>query len=203
MAVDLARLFAPPRQRLPTAGSGGAQMHTVAAEYKALANRKRTYSSRIAHRWQAVLTLDIRGVQAIEIAERLNMTPTRVSAIRNTERYREAKAERLHALDDEFASMKPLALNALRRGLDNTADDNIALRASEQWFKTAGYGSYSKTETATVVGLTAESIAAAMLKQQINVSVTVNNGAASAHVEEQDAGATAVAEDRTPGSDPC
>lgn len=199
MAVDLARLFP---QRIPLL-TGGTFTEEQRQKSRAVRAAQRGRKQTVTPRWEAIMTLDMRGFTAIEIADTLKMSADRVSTVRRTECYREAKAERLHALDDEFASMKPLALNALRRGLDNTADDNIALRASEQWFKTAGYGSYSKTETATVVGLTAESIAAAMLKQQINVSVTVNNGAASAHVEEQDAGATAVAEDRTPGADPC
>lgn len=89
--------------------------------------------------------------------------------IRSCRRYKEERDRRLAALDSDFFAMKPLAFNALEMGL-RSGDENVALRASEQWFKTAGFGR-SAGESQP---LTAEAIAAALLSQQINVTVNVD-----------------------------
>ena len=132
--------------------------------------RLRTRTDRpMSPRWHAILTLDLRGFSAVEISERLRCSSNRISLIRGCARYKAERDRRLGRLDDDFVAMKPLAFDALRRGL-RAADENVALRASEQWFKTAGFGRSPGSETP----LTAEAIAAALLSQQINVTVNVD-----------------------------
>jgi hypothetical protein len=137
-----------------------------------LAARRQNIKRSVPHRWDTILTLDLAGWSSIEIAEHIRMTPSRVSFARSTERYKEEKARRLTNLDHDFVSLKPLAINALRQGLVST-DENAALRASEQWFKTAGYGSHGQQQDAAQ-GLTAEGIAAAIVRQSVSVTVNID-----------------------------
>jgi hypothetical protein len=101
------------------------------------------------------------------------MSAQGVSHITRDERYRRYRDERLSALDDEFFSMKPLALEALKGGL-TSHDENTALRASEQWFKAASFGGYSKTEPPST-HLTAEDVARQLLGVQVNVTVNTTS----------------------------
>ncbi len=78
--------------------------------------------------------------------------------------------------------MKPLAFAALKGGL-NSHDENTALRASEQWFKAASFGGFSKTEAPTQTA-TAEDVARAlMLGVQVNVSVSTDAAVNPTNVE--------------------
>lgn len=125
--------------------------------------------------WAAIYTLELRGIPQKQIAEALNLAPSTVSNIVTDPRYLEYRERHLAALDQEFVAMKPLAFAALKGGL-SSSDENTALRASEQWFKGAGYGGFSKTERAST-GLTAEDVARALLggvNVQINTQVNVN-----------------------------
>jgi hypothetical protein len=85
------------------------------------------------------------------------------------ERYLEYREQHLATLDQEFVAMKPLAFRALRGGLQSP-DENTALRASEQWFKAANYGGFSKHER-PAVSTSAEDIARELLRGGINVQV--------------------------------
>jgi hypothetical protein len=181
LSIDLRKLLSTedtPRRRI---GSGIYQTGADGLAARMLKVRKSIKPGEVSSRWETVMTLDIRGFSLAEIHERTGISVNRICVLRRTERYREAKAARLHAIDDDFVSLKPLAMDALRRGLNDVTDNNVALRASEQWFKTAGYGQHGKTGDAPA-GATAESIAAAILKQQINVTVNVNGAVADAGI---------------------
>ena len=125
----------------------------------------------ISTKWMAVCSLELQGFSREEIARRVGVAVTTVSNITTDQRYRDYRDARLAALYDEFFSMKPLALEALKGGLKSN-DENTALRASEQWFKAASFGGYSKTETPTTT-LTAEDVARQLLGVQVNVTVNV------------------------------
>lgn len=167
MSIDLPSLFtipAPPSKLRPDAYDSFSEEDRQAGK-----QARRQNGKPISGRWHSVLTLDLRGYDGVEIGRLLAITPSRVSVIRNSERYKEERQKRLAALDSEFFDMKPLAFKALRGGL-KSEDENIALRASEQWFKVSGFGQRAGSETP----LTAEAIAAALLSQQINVTVNVD-----------------------------
>lgn len=127
----------------------------------------------VTTRWAAIYALELRGLTQSEIAQSLGMSNTRVCSIVNDERYIKYREEHLAALDSEFIQMKPLAFAALKSGL-NSNDENTALRASEQWFKGAGFGGFAKDPTPQT-RTTAEDVAAALLAS-VNVNVQVNVG---------------------------
>jgi hypothetical protein len=120
---------------------------------------------------RAILALELRGLPKTQIAVRLHMKEQAVRRITHTDRYIAARAVLLDRLDHEFLAMKPAVFNALRRGLDS-GDEGIALRASEQWMRAAGFMHYGKGEAQQ--GLTAEDVAKQML--QLNVTVNVKPG---------------------------
>ena len=130
----------------------------------------RSASKEVNGRWASVCTLELRGLSQKNIAEALGIAPHTVSVIVNDDRYIQYRRERLAALDEDFVAMKPLALSALRGGLQS-ADENTALRASEQWFRAASFGGYSKTEQPSRA-VTAEDVAKQLL--QVNVQVNVD-----------------------------
>lgn len=122
-------------------------------------------------KWTAIYTLELRGFGIREIAEALGMSVNGVSRVTLDERYIAYREEHLSSLDQEFVAMKPLAFAALRGGL-GSQDENTALRASEQWFKAANYGGFSKHER-PAVSTSAEDIARSLLNQ-VNIQVNVN-----------------------------
>lgn len=133
-------------------------------------------------KWAGIYSLELRGLQSKEIARALGMSPGGVSRITNDERYIQYREKRLATLDAEFVMMKPLAFAALKGGLEST-DENTALRASEQWFKGAGFGGFAK-DPVPQTRTTAEDVAAALIAGvQVNVQVNVAaEGGASATV---------------------
>jgi predicted XRE-type DNA-binding protein len=164
---------APPHNRVPKiAGPGGFDDHP---EHKN--DKGRSRREEVTTRWAAVYALELRGLKQAQIAEALNLSPTGISRIVTDERYLEYRERHLAALDNEFVAMKPLAFAALKGGL-TSSDENTALRASEQWFKGAGYGGFSKTERAST-SLTAEDVARALLGGGVNVQVNTQVNVAS------------------------
>lgn len=133
------------------------------------------HDDRIKTRWAAIYALELRGLDLKQIAEVLQLSSAAVSTTVNDPRYIAYREEHLTALDSEFVMMKPLAFNALKAGL-NSQDENTALRASEQWFKGAGFGGFSKDPPVNR-NVTAEDVAAQLLTGvQVNVAVQVNTG---------------------------
>ncbi len=122
-------------------------------------------------KWTAVYTLELRGFTQKQIAEALGMSAQQISNITLDSRYIEYREQHLSTLDQEFVAMKPLAFRALRGGL-SSPDENTALRASEQWFKAANYGGFSKHERPAVT-TSAEDIARSLLNQ-VNIQVNVH-----------------------------
>lgn len=130
----------------------------------------------IPTRWASIYALELRGLGIGEIAQALGLAPGSVSRITTDARYIKYREEHLSAIDAEFVQMKPLAFAALRSGL-NSNDENTALRASEQWFKGAGFGGFAK-DPVPQTRLTAEDVAAQLLAG-LNVNVQVNVGGAA------------------------
>jgi transcriptional regulator with XRE-family HTH domain len=130
----------------------------------------------VSTRWAAIYTLELRGLDQKDIATALGLAPQTVSSIVRDPRYIAYREKHLAELDSEFVQMKPLAFAALKNGLmDN--DRNTALRASEQWFKGAGFGGFAK-DPVPQTRLTAEDVAAQLLAG-LNVNVQVNVGGAA------------------------
>lgn len=123
----------------------------------------------VSTRWASVYTLELRGLTSKQIAESLGISTGSVGKIIADARYIAYREQHLSALDQEFVAMKPLAFRALRGGL-SSPDENTALRASEQWFKAANYGGFSKHER-PAVSTSAEDIARELLRGGINVQV--------------------------------
>ncbi len=163
----LDRVFpaAPPHDHVtPDGRRGGPVKHLT--QHKGSSRHER-----IVTRWASIYTLELRGLSQKQIAEALNMSPSGVGHITTDPRYIEYREQHLSSLDQEFVAMKPLAFRALRGGL-SSPDENTALRASEQWFKAANYGGFSKHERPAVT-TSAEDIARSLLNQ-VNIQVNVH-----------------------------
>lgn len=166
MTVDLDTIFPPTDARREYKYTG---VHGIATG-EGRGTQGRVAREDVHTRWASIYTLELRGLGATQIATHLNMTQQTVSKIVRDPRYIAYREEHLTALDTEFVSMKPLAYAALKNGL-NADDENTALRASEQWFKAAGFGGFSKTERPNA-GVTAEDVVARLLN--VNVQVNIN-----------------------------
>ena len=117
---------------------------------------------------RAILALELRGLPKTQIAVRLHMKENAVRRITHTDRYIAARAALLDRLDHEFLAMKPMAFNALCRGL-HSVDEGIALRASEQWMRAAGFMQHGRGGARQ--GVTAEDVASKLLQLNVNVSI--------------------------------
>lgn len=173
MRLDLNSLFPPTPAYTPhRIQNGGGRATIVRASEAPNAQEGKQLPPVVPTRWTAIYALELRGLSKKEIAEQLHLSYATVLNITTDERYADYRDERLAVLDREFVSMKPLAMDALRKGLVS-GDENTALRASEQWFKGASFGGYSKQEPVQQ-GLTAEDVASALMQAvQVNVNVNV------------------------------
>lgn len=141
------------------------------------AGRPRNRSDRpLTTKERAILTLQLKGCYQREIAERLNLSVTRVTQIVNSNVYITARDKFMQEVDQRFLDLKPKAIQALENGLDSE-DKALALRSAETWFKARGYGTYDKNTSPST--LTAEDVVqklmeAATAPRQINVQI--NNG---------------------------
>jgi hypothetical protein len=130
----------------------------------------------IPTKWAGIYALELHGLKIAEIAQSLSMSQSGIHRITTDARYIAYREAHLTAIDAEFVNMKPLAFAALKSGL-NSADENTALRASEQWFKGAGFGGFNK-DPAPTRHTTAEDVAAALIAgMNVNVQVNVNTAA--------------------------
>lgn len=137
---------------------------------------KQPIGDELSTRWRTILSLEMRGWNKLDIAEHIGLSHNAVVSATNDERYVAFRQEYLSEMDEEFVSLKPMALMALKNGL-SSQDENTALRASEQWFKGASFGGYSKTpEPSTTV--TAEDVARQLLNitaDNVQVNITHNH----------------------------
>jgi transcriptional regulator with XRE-family HTH domain len=125
----------------------------------------------VSTKWRTILSLEMQGLPKNQIAKHVGMTASAVSQITRDERYLAHREAYLETIDRDFLAMKPLAFKALQQGL-TSSDEDTALKASDQWFRAAGFGGYSKRdEPATQT--TAEDVVRQLL--QINVQVNVGS----------------------------
>lgn len=124
-------------------------------------------------RMRTILSLEIRGVPRIQIAESLGITQATVCRLARRPEYEKMREDVLMHWDGEFLAMKPLAFTALRNGL-TSSEESVALKASDQWFHAAGFGGYSKSPPVDK-SVTAEDVVRELMGIQVNVSVNVNN----------------------------
>src|SRR5262249_12613071 len=124
---------------------------------------------RLSTKARMVLALELRGLRKSEIATRLRLKENAVHYIAQTKRYIDTRAVLLDYLDHEFLAMKPAAFNALRRGLAS-CDENVAVRASEQWMRTSGFMQHGKGEK-TQGDVTAEDVVRQLLGAAGSVNV--------------------------------
>lgn len=118
-----------------------------------------------------------------QIAEGTGYSISHIHNIITDERYIKYREQHLTALDHEFVSMKPLAFAALKGGL-GSADENTALRASEQWFKAAGFGGFAKNPEPPVRA-SAEDIVAQLLNINGDVTVNIQNNTTAAPADDE------------------
>ncbi len=164
------QIFPPAPPHLPHQRRAGNQ-NFVREEWRDKSGRRRR--EEIHTKWAAIYQLELRGLSQKEIAEVMHTSVTTICRITQDDRYIAYREAHLTAMDAEFIAMKPLAFNALKSGL-NSNDQNTALRASEQWFKGAGFGGFSK-DPVPASRTTAEDVAAALIAG-VQVNVTVNTG---------------------------
>jgi hypothetical protein len=125
----------------------------------------------VSTKWRTILSLEMQGLPKNKIAELLKMCPASVGNITRDPRYVEHREQYLAAIDKDFLAMKPLAFKALQQGL-TSGDEDTALKASDQWFRAAGFGGYSKRDEPSEK-TTAEDVVRQLL--QINVQVNVGS----------------------------
>lgn len=178
MAIDLNALFPGDGVRARKPVDSYMDNPVARGEYPGIGLTACTEDN-VPTRWASICSFELRGLNKKEIAGALNMGYHSIIQITNDERYLAYRDKRLAALDNDFIAMKPLAFDALRNGL-RSKDENVALRAAEQWFKGASFGGYSKKEQEQS-SLTAEDVASALLNAvQVNVNVNVNSGQSDA-----------------------
>jgi hypothetical protein len=120
-------------------------------------------------RARMILALELRGLHKTEIAVRMRLSEAQVQRLTRTDSYIAARDGMLDRMDAEFRAMKPMAFEALRRGL-KSGDENTALRASEQWMRAAGFMQHGKGEGRQ--GVTAEDVATVLM---VNVNIKPGN----------------------------
>lgn len=125
----------------------------------------------VSTKWRAILSLEIQGVPKNEIAQRVGMSAGGVSNITLDPRYIEFRDAYLASIDGEFFAMKPLAFEALRKGL-MSGDEDTALKAADMWFRGGSFGGFSKRDEPPK-NLTAEDVVRQLL--QVNVQVNVGS----------------------------
>lgn len=169
--------LASMREAMLAQGEGQAAKRVVApeeAERLREAKKKRLPEDRpLSIKWQTIMTMQMRGLKASEIASRLALSAQTITNITHTERYRKHFARRLEGLDDELLSLKPRAIEALGAALVSNNPDT-GLRAAAEFFKVTGQGTYGKTVSAPEGATTAESLARALLiasKQEVHIHV--------------------------------
>jgi hypothetical protein len=79
-----------------------------------------------------------------------------VEALRRGDSYKRARVRAYEGIDEQFGSLRGLAVRALRAGLEHE-DAVVALGAAKLWFQVAGYGEFGKAMVS--VGVTAEDVA--------------------------------------------
>lgn len=134
--------------------------------------RGRSPLKQLSTRARMILTMELRGFDKKQIAQRLQMTEQGVVRLTGTDRYIAHRDKYLERMDAEMLAMKPLAFNALRGGL-TSQDENTALRASEQWMKAAGFMHYGKAAQGSNLPVTAEEVAARLQANVVNVQVNL------------------------------
>lgn len=129
----------------------------------------------LSTKYRAILSLEIQGISKNDIARRMGMSLQGVIRATSSQKYLDFRNNYLAGLDDEFFAMKPLAFAALKQGL-SSQDEDTALKASDQWFKAAAFGGYSKTSEPHS-NLTAEDVVRQLLHVQAdNVQININTG---------------------------
>jgi len=124
-------------------------------------------------KWYSIMTMQMRGLNNDEIAQRVGMNAARVGNITRTERYRAAYKARLDGLDEDLYALKPKAIDALSRGLTSQNTDT-ALRAASEFFKVSGQGTYGKQADGPSGSVGAEALAKQLLlaaKAEVHVHV--------------------------------
>jgi transcriptional regulator with XRE-family HTH domain len=146
-------------------------VYGVAANPETGMHGQRQPLDELSTRWRVVMSLEMQGMSKTDIAKQMGLAANTVSEITRDERYLAARDEYLREIDADFLAMKPLAFDALRQGL-TSADEDTALKASDQWFREAGFGGYSKRDEPSEK-TTAEDVVRQLL--QINVQVNVGS----------------------------
>lgn len=171
--IDLSKLFQGTEdiKREPEEDKGNPTWGTPAQD---LSHAAGPHERDIPAHWMTVCTLQLRGLTNIDIARTLQMNPASITHIARDPRYQTYRETRLVELDDEYSALKPLAIEALKRGL-TSLDGNISLRASEQWFKGASYKGFGSGGDPSRP-LSAEEVATRLLAMKLeqNVNVPVN-----------------------------
>jgi hypothetical protein len=125
----------------------------------------------LSAKWLTIMSLQMRGHTAEAIAVQMGTSKATISAITRTEKYRNALHERLAKYDDDLLALKPLAIDALSRGL-NDLDGNVALRASDQFFRVTGQGAPSSQGGP----VSAVEVAKALIAQHVEVHIHQGGG---------------------------
>ncbi len=131
--------------------------------------------------WAAMLTLEMQGYTKKEIAQMLGRNYARVTRITTHPVYLEHRTQRLGDLDRDFVNLKHKVVDVMGRALDQSAPMDAQLRAADMWFKTQGYGAYSKNPVPEQK-VTVEDVVSRLL--QVNVQVNVGEGQSTTVIEE-------------------
>lgn len=150
--------------------------HSFATHPEDAAHDGKVTVAGICTKWRAIMSLELQGVPKNEIATRVGMSAGSISNITLDPRYIEYRDAYLASIDGEFFAMKPLAFDALRKGLTSN-DEDTALKAADMWFRGGSFGGFSKRDE-PAKNLTAEDVVRQLLQrepvvQQVNVQVNV------------------------------
>lgn len=124
----------------------------------------------LPHSWFNVIALHLSGRSPKEVQAATGYSQAMYYRILNDPRSIAVRQQLLSDVEKDFEALYSRVVNNIRMQLDSE-DENIQLRAQEQWLK--AHGKFQPKAKASGEELSAEDLVSKLLNQQINVTVNL------------------------------